>query len=58
MTTDKTFSDWAIYMIICPVILAISLIVAIQVGNDFHQDFFVKSVTFIGCNILLWAITG
>lgn len=56
MTTSKTFSDWAIYMIVCPVILAISLIVAIQVGNDFHQDILVKSVTFVGCNILLWSL--
>ena len=56
MTTDKTFSDWAIYMIVGPVILALSLIAAIQVGNDFHQDFLAESVTFIGCNILLWAI--
>lgn len=43
-------------MIVCPVILAISLIVAIHVGNDFHEDILVKSVTFVGCNILLWSL--
>lgn len=56
MTTNKTIQGWTIYMIVCPVILAISLIVAVYVSNDFHQDFLVKSVTFIGSNILLWTI--
>ena len=37
-------------------ILAISLVVAMYVGNDFHQSLFVELITFAGSNILLWAI--
>lgn len=54
--TNKLFSDWAVYMIASPAILAISLMAALHVSCDFHNDSFVKSVTFIGCNILLWTI--
>ncbi len=35
-------------------ILAISLLVSLHVGNDFHQDVFTKSITFAGSNIALW----
>ena len=37
-------------------ILAISLLVALHVGNDFHQDVFAKSITFAGSNIALWML--
>lgn len=56
MKTNKLFSDWAIYMIASPAILAISLMAALYVSCDFHNDSFVKSVTFVGSNILLWTI--
>lgn len=56
MKTNKLFSDWAVYMIASPAILAISLMAALCVSCDFHNDSFVKSVTFVGCNILLWTI--
>lgn len=56
MKENKLFSDWAVYMIASPAILAISLIVAMYVSCDFHNDTFVKSVTFAGSNILLWTI--
>ena len=56
MTVKKTTSDCTIYALTGTAILAISLVVAIYVGNDFHQSLFVESVTFAGSNILLWAI--
>lgn len=56
MKTNKLFSDWAIYMIASPAILAISLMAALCVSCDFQNDSFVKSVTFVGSNILLWTI--
>lgn len=37
-------------------ILAISLLVALHVGNDFNQDVFAKSVIFAGSNIALWML--
>ena len=37
-------------------ILTISLLVALHVGNDFHQDVFAKSITFAGSNIALWML--
>ena len=52
MTVNKTTSDCTIYAFV----LAISLVVAMYVGNDFHQSLFVESIIFVGSNILLWAI--
>ena len=37
-------------------ILAISLLMALHVGNDFHQDVFAKSITFAVSNIALWML--
>lgn len=37
-------------------ILAISLMVAVRVGNDFGHDVLVRIVTFIGSNALLWLL--
>ena len=37
-------------------ILAISLMVAVRVGNDFGHDVLVRTVTFIGSNALLWQL--
>ena len=37
-------------------ILAISLMVAVRVGNDFGHDGLVRTVTFIGSNALLWLL--
>ena len=56
MAVKKTTSDCTIYAMIGTAILAISLVVAMYVGNDFHQSLFVESITFVGSNILLWAI--
>ena len=56
MTVKKTTSDCTIYAMIGTAILAISLVVAMYVGNDFHQSLFVEFITFAGSNILLWAI--
>ena len=56
MTVNKTTSDCTIYAFIGTAILAISLVVAMHVGNDFQQSLFVESITFAGSNILLWAI--
>lgn len=56
MKVNKTNSDCTIYAFVGTAILAISLVLAMRVGNDFHQSLFVESVTFAGSNILLWAI--
>lgn len=56
MIENKTTSDCAIYAFVGTAILAISLVVAMYVGNDFHQSLFVESIIFVGSNILLWAI--
>lgn len=56
MTVNKTTSDCTIYALVGTAILAISLVVAMYVGNDFHQSLFVESIIFVGSNILLWAI--
>ena len=56
MTVNKTTSDCTIYAFVGTAILAISLVVAMYVGNDFHQSLFVESIIFAGSNILLWAI--
>ncbi len=56
MRVNKTTSDCTIYACTGTAILAISLMVAMYVGNDFHQSLFVESITFVGSNILLWAI--
>ena len=56
MTVNKTTSDCTIYAFVGTAILAISLVVAVYVGNDFHQSLFVESIIFVGSNILLWAI--
>ena len=56
MTENKTISDCTIYAFVGTAILAISLVVAMYVGNDFHQSLFVESIIFVGSNILLWAI--
>ena len=56
MRVNKTTSDCTIYAFIGTAILAISLVVAMYVGNDFHQSLFVESITFAGSNILLWSI--
>lgn len=37
-------------------ILAISLIISCKVGNDFGRDTFVNTVSFFGCNVLLWLL--
>lgn len=56
MRVNKTTSDCTIYACTGTAILAISLVVAMYVGNDFHQSLFVESITFAGSNIFLWAI--
>lgn len=56
MIENKTTSDCTIYAFVGTAILAISLVVAVYVGNDFHQSLFVESIIFVGSNILLWAI--
>lgn len=56
MIETKTTSDCTIYAFVGTAILAISLVVAVYVGNDFHQSLFVESIIFVGSNILLWAI--
>lgn len=56
MIENKTTSDCTIYAFVGTAILAISLVVAMYVGNDFHQSLFVESIIFVGSNILLWAI--
>jgi len=56
MTVNKTTSDCTIYAFVGTAILAISLVVAMYVGSDFHQSLFVESIIFVGSNILLWAI--
>lgn len=56
MRLNKTNSDCTIYAFTGTAILAISLIMAMYVGNDFHQSLFVELITFTGSNILLWAI--
>jgi len=56
MRVNKTTSDCTVYAFIGTAILAISLVVAMYVGNDFHQSLFVESITFAGSNILLRAI--
>lgn len=56
MIENKTTSDCTIYAFVGTAILAISLAVAMYVGNDFHQSLFVESIIFVGSNILLWAI--
>ena len=56
MIETKTTSDCTIYAFVSTAILAISLVVAMYVGNDFHQSLFVESIIFVGSNILLWAI--
>lgn len=35
-------------------ILAVSLITAVKIGNDFGGDGMVRTATFLGCNTLLW----
>lgn len=57
MIENKTISDCTIYAFVGTAILAISLVVAMYVGNDFHQNLFVESIIFVGSNILLWAIS-
>lgn len=56
MIENKTTSDCTIYAFVGTAILAISLVVAMYVGNDFHQSLFVESIIFVGSNILLGAI--
>lgn len=56
MVVNKTTSDCTIHAFTGTAILAISLVVAMHVGNDFHQSLFVESITFAGSNIFLWAI--
>ena len=56
MRLNKTNSDYTIYAMTGTAILAISLVMAMYVGNDFHQSLFVELITFAGSNILLWAI--
>ena len=47
MKENKTTSDCTIYAFVGTAILAISLVVAIYVGNDFHQSLFVESIIFV-----------
>ncbi len=56
MRVNKTTSDCTIYACTGTAILAISLMVAMYVGNDFHQSLFVESITFTGSNVFLWAM--
>ena len=56
MIENKTTSDCTIYAFVGTAILAISLVVAMYVGNDLHQSLFVELIIFVGSNILLWAI--
>ena len=42
MIENKTTSDCTIYAFVGTAILAISLVVAMYVGNDFHQSLFVE----------------
>ena len=56
MRVNKTTSDCTIYAFTGTAILAISLVVAMYVGNDFHQSLFVESIIFAGSNVFLWAI--
>lgn len=56
MTVNKPSSDCTIYAFTGTAILAISLVVAMYVGNEFHQSLFVELITFAGSNVLLWAI--
>lgn len=56
MKENKITSDCTIYAFVGTAILAISLVMAMYVGNDFHQSLFVESIIFVGSNILLWAI--
>ena len=37
-------------------ILAVSLILSCKVGNDFGGSTFVNTVSFFGCNALLWLL--
>lgn len=37
-------------------ILAVSLILSCKVGNDFGGNTFVNTVSFFGCNVLLWLL--
>lgn len=37
-------------------ILAVSLILSCKVGNDFAGSTFVNTVSFFGCNVLLWLL--
>ena len=37
-------------------ILAVSLILSCKVGNDFGGSTFVNTVSFLGCNVLLWLL--
>ncbi len=37
-------------------ILAVSLILSCKVGNDFGESTFVNTVSFFGCNALLWLL--
>ena len=46
MIENKTTSDCTIYAFVGTAILAISLVVAMYVGNDFHQSLFVESIIF------------
>ena len=48
MIENKTTSDCTIYAFVGTAILAISLVVAMYVGNDFHQSLFVESIIFVG----------
>lgn len=48
MTVNKTTSDCTIYAFVGTAILAISLVVAMYVGNDFHQSLFVEPIIFVG----------
>ena len=47
MIENKTTSDCTIYAFVGTAILAISLVVAMYVGNDFHQSLFVESIIFV-----------
>lgn len=51
MIENKTTSDCTIYAFVGTAILAISLVVAMYVGNDFRQSLFVESIIFVGSNI-------
>ncbi len=38
------------------VMLGISLLISVRIGNDFGENTFVSAVSFVGCNGLVWLV--